>query len=411
MNWEQRADAAASTSEAQDQAKLNVKGETKKDLKDVKMVPVDVKTVSVSNDTVPIEDAVVTVPSAEGEPDNASNMGVDQDDADLQPYSDPRRVELFGYMKQVKRIMQQLHALGRQTHFISDGAVFSSENQTLSNEFIAAGKMLLKEGKELVKMGTDFAAMCKKIEDAKMEQEREREMRAAARRSDDSTDEEPIQVLHEAKPQPNCHNIEATGHYLVGKTAKGELKHTCTICQRSFQKYETLQGHKLLHTKDSLTCTVCKMTCTSKEYMRLHMQGHALGGFTCEECNAKFIVKTSFLNHLKKHAGVKHSCEKCDKKYASKSALTVHMKKEHLPKGNEDVGDVHLAGEGPPDDDVDADDEGEPVKKKKKKSEQGKKFNKTYTCGICPKLRFKNVYSVRTHCSKWHPNKEKTRTN
>lgn len=389
INWQQTQDMQATTTEAEDQSKLKIEPipDSKKKVN---------KDVDLEDENVPVPAATVTVStSSETEPRSVDSTMHSTQCEPRTAVLDYRRLKLYGYMEQMNKMIRNISVLSQKTHFISDGEVYSSENKRLAMELVAAGKLLQEEGKNLVKIGNDFSDMCRQIEEQQQAQIDERNRRAAARKSDDSTDEETVPALVEAKPQPNCHNVEATGQYLVGKQTGKEFKHKCTVCMRTFQKAETLEGHKLIHTKDSLTCNTCKLTCTSHEYLRLHMVGHAVGGFTCGECGAHFGVKTSYLNHVKLHLGLSFNCEHCEKKYKSKAALSVHMKKEHLPR----------EGAEERDGDDEAEQEDEPTKKKRKVS--SKKAGNGVTCGVCPKLTFKNVYSLRTHSSRWHPNKPK----
>ena len=91
------------------------------------------------------------------------------------------------------------------------------------------------------------------------------------------------------------------------ETHEGELKYSCTVCDKRFRGRGPLNKHRRIHSQDR--------------------------SYVCDQCGATFIQSNHLKQHYRTHTGEKpFSCLVCGKAFAQSGTLYSHMK-THLPDG------------------------------------------------------------------------------
>lgn len=105
----------------------------------------------------------------------------------------------------------------------------------------------------------------------------------------------------------------------------------CTVCQKEFNRAQTLQVHMLTHTTEKpVVCNVCQARFKSELYLKIHQVRHSdVRNFECsaDGCGKSFYTKSELNFHNRNvHLDDKpHACTECEKRFAKRSQLENHM--------------------------------------------------------------------------------------
>lgn len=98
----------------------------------------------------------------------------------------------------------------------------------------------------------------------------------------------------------------------------------CTICDKDFDRPETLVVHQFMHKKFH-QCLECKRSFVSEENLSKHKKDfkHV---FKCKICQEAFSSQDTCKSHTAAHSR-QHECADCKKKFFTEKSLQRHREK------------------------------------------------------------------------------------
>ena len=104
----------------------------------------------------------------------------------------------------------------------------------------------------------------------------------------------------QAKRCPHCSKVYVSMPALSMHILTHDLKHKCSVCDKSFSRPWLLQGHLRSHSGEKpFGCAHCGKAFADRSNLRAHMQTHSsFKDFSCERCNKSFALKSYLNKHL-----------------------------------------------------------------------------------------------------------------
>ncbi|GFQ99274.1 uncharacterized protein TNCT_488601 [Trichonephila clavata] len=116
---------------------------------------------------------------------------------------------------------------------------------------------------------------------------------------------------------------------LIHLKIKKHKVYPCTLCEREFNKHNTLQRHMLRHTGElPFKCSVedCGKTFDRPSRLKRHMKIHK--GYPCKkpDCDKVFEKWSLYTRHVKDCHPPAYKCDGCSKIFSSSYALKLHSR-------------------------------------------------------------------------------------
>lgn len=106
-------------------------------------------------------------------------------------------------------------------------------------------------------------------------------------------------------------------------------KRQCIPCSLSFSTLKELKAHRKQHGSITI-CYICDKSFENFQKLNGHLMIHKRNfakAFQCKYCDQKFNVKSRMMAHMSKHTGVKSfQCLACDERFATLTKLQLHRK-------------------------------------------------------------------------------------
>lgn len=103
----------------------------------------------------------------------------------------------------------------------------------------------------------------------------------------------------------------------------------CIPCSLSFSTLKELKAHRKQH-GSMTTCYICDKSFENFQKLNGHLMIHKRNfakAFQCKYCDQKFNMKSRMIAHMSKHTGVKpFQCLACEERFATLTKLQSHRK-------------------------------------------------------------------------------------
>ena len=114
---------------------------------------------------------------------------------------------------------------------------------------------------------------------------------------------------------------------LIRHFKKHTKKFVCRKCTQAFKNRESLENHNIEKHGQAFLCTACGKTLHGKRSFLTHMTIHDGKPFGCpyEDCGKKFLTQKFLTDHINTHTGLQpHECSTCDAKFCRSATLSRH---------------------------------------------------------------------------------------
>ncbi|XP_031625593.1 zinc finger protein 845-like [Contarinia nasturtii] len=135
-----------------------------------------------------------------------------------------------------------------------------------------------------------------------------------------------------------CSKMFATKYKLKEHVMRHEgiKNYICTICGLRKTTGHELRVHMTHHSSDmQFPCGICSVVFTRMANMKRHMRVVHCGikAYSCTHCDQSFGKAETLKHHIMTHTGEKpHACSICDKRFIQQIALKTHMKTHNKNK-------------------------------------------------------------------------------
>ncbi|XP_076750242.1 uncharacterized protein LOC143423062 [Xylocopa sonorina] len=117
-------------------------------------------------------------------------------------------------------------------------------------------------------------------------------------------------------------------------THRIDKPYLCDLCGKSFKHSNNLRGHKRTHLDDSRkkrhVCEICGTAFRSRFHLGEHMNQHnGRKPYSCETCGKAFYKRIQLRQHKLSHGSNKHVCPICSTAFNRKGNMNAHLKRHN----------------------------------------------------------------------------------
>uniref|UniRef100_A0A6P7F266 Zinc finger protein 62-like n=1 Tax=Diabrotica virgifera virgifera TaxID=50390 RepID=A0A6P7F266_DIAVI len=158
---------------------------------------------------------------------------------------------------------------------------------------------------------------------------------------------------HESNPSeplytcPTCNKVCKNWNiYFRHRKLHEGLKYKCDMCDKTFNRSDSLKLHKddqhSLDEANKVSCETCQKDFKNKKLLKLHQITHLDNSYNCQHCSSVFKTQKYLKRHIKHvHDSYKvieslvscidkqYSCPKCNKKFKLRHSVERHVKNFH----------------------------------------------------------------------------------
>ncbi|XP_033351991.1 zinc finger protein 567 isoform X1 [Bombus vosnesenskii] len=121
-------------------------------------------------------------------------------------------------------------------------------------------------------------------------------------------------------------------------THRIDKPYLCDLCGKSFKHSNNLRGHKRTHLDDSKKkrhiCDICGNAFRSRFHLGEHMNQHnGNKPYSCEKCGKAFYKRIQLRQHKLSHGLNKHVCPICGTAFNRKGNMNTHLKRHNSGNG------------------------------------------------------------------------------
>ncbi|XP_017793590.1 PREDICTED: zinc finger protein 665-like, partial [Habropoda laboriosa] len=121
-------------------------------------------------------------------------------------------------------------------------------------------------------------------------------------------------------------------------THRLDKPYLCDLCGKSFKHSNNLRGHKRTHLDDSKKkrhiCEICGNAFRSRFHLGEHMNQHnGNKPYSCEKCGKTFYKRIQLRQHKLSHGLNKHICPVCGTAFNRKGNMNTHLKRHNNGDG------------------------------------------------------------------------------
>ncbi|XP_076667251.1 uncharacterized protein LOC143368428 [Andrena cerasifolii] len=121
-------------------------------------------------------------------------------------------------------------------------------------------------------------------------------------------------------------------------THRIDKPYLCDLCGKSFKHSNNLRGHKRTHLDDSKkkrhVCEICGNAFRSRFHLGEHMNHHnGNKPYSCEKCGKTFYKRIQLRQHRLSHGSNNHTCPICGAAFNRKGNMNTHLKRHNNGDG------------------------------------------------------------------------------
>ena len=135
-------------------------------------------------------------------------------------------------------------------------------------------------------------------------------------------------VVRRSTRQIAAQSVTSLGTPLDPSNTSTSTRPECSLCQKTFSRWDTLRAHvRSAHGKSSICCPVCQKQFPTPYKLRRHELTHSYETpHQCSVCSKKFQRSDTLKHHELLHQKVDIECGDCSRKFSNKISYEKHLR-------------------------------------------------------------------------------------